>query len=249
MAKNLASSLIVGPAPSTTGVTLYVTSSTGSNFDTAPFYATLFKPDTVPTVSNSEIVQVTNVSGDTLTIVRAQRGTTAKDIATGWRIIAGFYKEDLDALNAHVASTSNPHSVTKAQVGLGNVDNTSDSNKPISSATQTALNAKLANITALIQAGSNVSISGTGTSADPYVISSSSILGLNNTFTGYNRFNNGIIIPANDGSGVLWLVSVNPDGSLLTNIYSPDLPVDSFITEDGLFYFVTEDGINYIAQE
>ena len=45
-------------------------------------------------------------------------------------------------LTSHVNSTSNPHSVTKAQVGLGNVDNTSDANKPISTATQTALNLK-----------------------------------------------------------------------------------------------------------
>ena len=43
----------------------------------------------------------------------------------------------------HIANTSNPHSVTKAQVGLANVDNTSDLNKPISTATQTALNTKL----------------------------------------------------------------------------------------------------------
>jgi hypothetical protein len=42
----------------------------------------------------------------------------------------------------HIASTSNPHSVTKTQVGLGNVDNTSDTNKPVSTATQTALNGK-----------------------------------------------------------------------------------------------------------
>ena len=32
----------------------------------------------------------------------------------------------------HKADVSNPHKVTKAQVGLGNVDNTSDLNKPIS---------------------------------------------------------------------------------------------------------------------
>lgn len=43
------------------------------------------------------------------------------------------------ALNAHKDNVNNPHSVTKAQVGLGNVDNTSDINKPISSATQEAL--------------------------------------------------------------------------------------------------------------
>ena len=37
--------------------------------------------------------------------------------------------------------------LTKADVGLGNVDNTSDANKPISTATQTDLNGKQANIT------------------------------------------------------------------------------------------------------
>lgn len=44
-------------------------------------------------------------------------------------------------ITAHTANTSNPHGVTKAQVGLGNVDNTSDVNKPVSTATQTALDA------------------------------------------------------------------------------------------------------------
>jgi hypothetical protein len=47
---------------------------------------------------------------------------------------------------AHIASTANPHSVTATQVGLGNVDNTSDANKPISSATQTALDGKQATL-------------------------------------------------------------------------------------------------------
>ena len=47
-----------------------------------------------------------------------------------------------DAITLHVNNSSNPHAVTKSQVGLGNVDNTSDANKPISTATQTALNLK-----------------------------------------------------------------------------------------------------------
>lgn len=45
-------------------------------------------------------------------------------------------------LETHINNKSNPHEVTKDQVGLGNVDNTSDANKPISNATQTALNDK-----------------------------------------------------------------------------------------------------------
>lgn len=47
------------------------------------------------------------------------------------------------AINSHTANTSNPHGVTKAQIGLGNVDNTSDANKPISTAQQAALNNKV----------------------------------------------------------------------------------------------------------
>lgn len=47
-----------------------------------------------------------------------------------------------DQLGIHAGRTDNPHGVTKAQVGLGNVDNTSDLNKPVSTATQEALDAK-----------------------------------------------------------------------------------------------------------
>jgi hypothetical protein len=37
-------------------------------------------------------------------------------------------------LDTHEADTANPHTVTKAQVGLGSVDNTSDASKPVSTA-------------------------------------------------------------------------------------------------------------------
>ena len=47
------------------------------------------------------------------------------------------------AYDSHLSNTSNPHSVTKEQLGLGNVDNTSDLSKPISTATQEALNNKV----------------------------------------------------------------------------------------------------------
>ena len=50
--------------------------------------------------------------------------------------------DNLTTLTNHTGNTSNPHSVTKAQVGLNNVDNVADVDKPISTATQTALNAK-----------------------------------------------------------------------------------------------------------
>jgi hypothetical protein len=47
----------------------------------------------------------------------------------------------------HRGLTTNPHSVTKAQVGLGSADNTSDADKPISTDTQNALDGKEPSIT------------------------------------------------------------------------------------------------------
>ena len=44
-----------------------------------------------------------------------------------------------DSLDAHIADKANPHQVTKTQVGLGNVDNTADVDKPVSNATKSAI--------------------------------------------------------------------------------------------------------------
>lgn len=52
-------------------------------------------------------------------------------------------KQTTDTLNSHLINYLNPHQVTKAQVGLGNVDNTSDISKPISTAVQNALDTKV----------------------------------------------------------------------------------------------------------
>lgn len=60
-------------------------------------------------------------------------------------------------IDTHIADKSNPHEVTKAQIGLGNVDNTSDLNKPISTATQTALNGKQNTINDLSEIRTNAS--------------------------------------------------------------------------------------------
>lgn len=42
-------------------------------------------------------------------------------------------------VDSHIGNKSNPHAVTKAQVGLGNVNNTSDVDKPVSTAQATAI--------------------------------------------------------------------------------------------------------------
>lgn len=91
------------------------------------------------------------VGRNTLTITSAtisQAGLMSSSDKTkldGLKDQAGI-TSDIDAvqtnLETHINNKSNPHKVTKAQVGLDQVNNTSDANKPISNATQTALNGK-----------------------------------------------------------------------------------------------------------
>ena len=61
-------------------------------------------------------------------------------------INSGINVVKVETYDAHVIDQNNPHQVTAAQVGLGNVDNTADLDKPISTATQTALDGKADNV-------------------------------------------------------------------------------------------------------
>jgi len=60
-----------------------------------PFYVTGTPPGSLTTLDNSEKLQVTNVTGDVLTIVRAQGGTTAQYIVAGWIIANSLYSNDI----------------------------------------------------------------------------------------------------------------------------------------------------------
>ena len=61
----------------------------------------------------------------------------------GWGALTGSVSSiDINVTN-HINNTQNPHNVTKTQVGLSNVDNTSDIDKPISTAVQSALDLML----------------------------------------------------------------------------------------------------------
>lgn len=52
-------------------------------------------------------------------------------------------KATTDKVNSHIANKSNPHGVTKAQVGLDKVENLAPADLPISTATQSALDSKV----------------------------------------------------------------------------------------------------------
>lgn len=83
------------------------------------------------------------------------------EASTNWGSIGGLLENQEDliaalnakatntALNTHISDTNNPHGVTAEQVGLGNVDNTADIDKPISTLQQEALDLLASSISTL----------------------------------------------------------------------------------------------------
>lgn len=119
--------VVVGPVtvnPSTDKIVLkYQTHFTSTNSDSEDSH-------TINAATTSQAGVMSSADKTKLNGLKDQAGITS----------------DIDAvqtnLETHINNKSNPHEVTKDQVGLGNVDNTSDANKPISTATQNALNGK-----------------------------------------------------------------------------------------------------------
>lgn len=109
--------------------------------------------------SESEQAVIKARSGDNLTVqLLCSDANASATIYNGMTVLTALQRRvDGDAvfsdkytfdelaedLATHIANKNNPHQVTKAQVGLGNCDNTSDLDKPISTATQTALDGKV----------------------------------------------------------------------------------------------------------
>lgn len=103
--KDLASANIAtAPSPATSGLSLVLASGQGAIFPTPPFYATLVDNGVLPTPATAEIVLVTGKSTDTLTIVRAQKNTTAKSVTNTWRIFQGIYVDDVTHRATHLAN-------------------------------------------------------------------------------------------------------------------------------------------------
>lgn len=120
--------------------TLVLVSEQGAKFPSPTggdyFMVTLIGLDANGAESSWEIVKCSARSTDQLTVLRAQEGTVATSWNAGTRIELRWTKAGAD----NKSNIDHVHS--KADIGLGNVDNTSDANKPISTATQTALNLK-----------------------------------------------------------------------------------------------------------
>ena len=122
-----------------TGAGSLFPSPTGGNF----FAVTLSHLDVNGVEVSREITYCTARTGDTLTVTRAREGTTALAFAAGDKVEARVTSATLTTFLQSVNGYGGPTAtLAKADVGLGNVDNTSDMNKPVSTAQAAAIAAK-----------------------------------------------------------------------------------------------------------
>lgn len=95
------------PSPATSGTSLTGTSLT--NFpdpaSVGAYNAVIWATGTTPISSNAEIVRVTAKSGSTLTITRAQEGSSARSVIIGDNIAIVVTKKTLTDVEGHATAT------------------------------------------------------------------------------------------------------------------------------------------------
>lgn len=98
--KNFAySTVATAPTPALSGTSLVVATGGGAGFPTAPFPVVVWPAGAQPLSSNAEVAWCSSVSGDTLTLVRAREGSTARSIVVGDQIHYGITKGELDGID------------------------------------------------------------------------------------------------------------------------------------------------------
>ena len=110
--KNLANA-ILALGVSTSDTTWVLESGYGDEMPDVPFDLTATPFGQLSTMGNSEIVRVTAVSTDTLTVERAQKGTTAKAFLAGAVVSNGISTDDVVGTMVNVTTANN----TAAKVG------------------------------------------------------------------------------------------------------------------------------------
>lgn len=106
--------------------------------------------NTITPLTANSTISASNISGTVASATKATQDGDGNVISSTYATTTSVEeqlaaKQDTLIAGSYIDINNNTISVvslTKASVGLGNVDNTSDANKPVSNATQTALNLK-----------------------------------------------------------------------------------------------------------
>lgn len=126
-----ASVVAVAPLPALTGLSLTVAAGQGALFN-APCNCTVWPTASNPTAATAEILRVTAVVGDVLTLIRAQEGSTARSIVVGDQIantttvkVFTDIESAVSALAPPATSIGSPEGVVTAVPGVTCVDTSS----------------------------------------------------------------------------------------------------------------------------
>lgn len=99
---------------------------------------------------NSEITRATSKENDIIEVLeseieRANSAENSNSANISEETTRALLAEETirTSLQEHISDKTNPHNVTKEQLAIGNVDNTSDIDKPVSTAQQNALDTAL----------------------------------------------------------------------------------------------------------
>jgi hypothetical protein len=147
MVDNLANfaygTVATAPSPATSGTSLVLTSGQGALFPTAPFDLLIWPAGANPLTSNAELARCTAKATDTLTITRAQYGTSARTVVVGDQCCQPI---DANLIGQLLAKSDNLASVADAGSSRFNVSTPSLSSAAAVATTNVSLSAPGATI-------------------------------------------------------------------------------------------------------
>lgn len=107
-----------------TGTTLTVQNGDGLKFPPVPFNATVWPTATQPLSTNAEVIRVTDIDGDTMTIVRQQESSSSRSVIVGDQIAATITNKTLTDAEAPLTYWAPVHIAGVGQTGLQTMGNT-----------------------------------------------------------------------------------------------------------------------------
>jgi len=195
--------ILDGKQPTITGAASTITTS-----DLSPGKSVVSNSSGKLETSDTTSLEISYLHGTTSSVQTQLDGKQPTlSLSQTQAVNSGIDSTKVGSYDTHISNTSNPHSVTKSQVGLGNVDNTADIDKPISTAVQEALNVKQATIVggASSITSTNLTVSKVLVSDSQGKVATSSVgsTDLSNMLSYIQNLENNISFSINDSTGEL----------------------------------------------
>ena len=100
------STVATAPSPASSGTSLVLSAGGGALMPVVPFNAVVWPVSVQPLASNAEIVQVTAIATDTLTITRIQESTSARTVVVGDQFAAAITAQTLTDAEGQVQNST-----------------------------------------------------------------------------------------------------------------------------------------------